>query len=123
MAQKYAKAQLLINGVVQAEATSVQITHKADNQQVNTLKKGYSGFTPGIKMCDFSMEVAFPAEGVEFDFTKTIDNHEELALEITAGSVSFIVKDAVLNSAAFSQGAGQTASWSISGFGGYSPLS
>jgi len=65
---KYTKFSIFLGGVLLAEAQSCDINHTGGWQDIVTIEKGLSGFSPGAQMCTIKIDSAVPRAGVEFDF-------------------------------------------------------
>lgn len=65
---KYTKFSMFFNGALLAEAQSVDIQHVGGWQDIITIEKGLSGFSPGAQMCTIKVDEAVPRAGIEFDF-------------------------------------------------------
>lgn len=65
---KYTKFSMFLGGALLAEAQSVDVEHMPGTQEVNTIEKGLSGFSPGSGKCTIKVESAMPRAGIEFDY-------------------------------------------------------
>lgn len=74
-----------INGTLLAENTSVKITLKGTDQDVMTIVKGLTGFTPGPDSLEVEFENVIPASGFEVDTWSAQLNKEIVELRLQFG--------------------------------------
>ncbi len=65
--QQYTDCSWFVNGALLMEATSIQLKHTSGKIQINTMKKGLAGFSPGTKMVTGTIVLAVPRAGMEID--------------------------------------------------------
>lgn len=83
---KYTKFSLFLRGQLLAEAQSCDINHTGGWQDIITIEKGLSGFSPGAQMCTIKIDSAVPRAGVEFDFRQAMQDGEILEVVCFRGS-------------------------------------
>lgn len=66
--QDYTKADIFLNGVLIAEATGITVNHRPGKNPVNTMNKGFAGFSPGSASMEVQIESAVPRVGTDMDF-------------------------------------------------------
>lgn len=94
---KYTKFSMFMRGQLLAEAQSCDITHTGGWQDIITIEKGLSGFSPGAQMATVKIDSAVPRAGVEFDFRQAMQDGEILDVVAYRGSKKMktkgIIKD------------------------------
>jgi hypothetical protein len=85
----YARASAVIDGEFQVELQNVQITMQPGKSQVNTLAKGFSGFSPGSPTVQITFESAIPRGGQEFNFLDAALANTDYEIQIRAGADTY----------------------------------
>lgn len=85
MAQYVGPGEVYINGRVQAEAQSVDLTVDSNDSQVVTMLKGATGFSDGATTSSASITSAIPRKGFETEFVRHVVDRKEITLVVKCG--------------------------------------
>lgn len=113
----YVVAFEYVDGTLIAQMTSIKIDRETGAQRVATLALGLAGFTPGVAMSSFTVDNAAPAAGLEFDAGKKMVGLVPTKLYTLGPGGKTFKGECVILGDTFSQGVGQSASYSFRGEG------
>lgn len=96
--QRYATANVYVNGSLLMEEASVSVDRIADSTSIYTLGRGYSGEAAGAKMLEISVDNAVPSTGFEMEPGIFMNNMQEVNFAVTVGDKilqfnGFIISD------------------------------
>jgi hypothetical protein len=90
-----------VGNAILAEAQTIDLKRIGGGQIVGTIAKRFAGISPGMSLCQISIESAVPAAGFEYDPGDVIDGYVPVKVGIagpggkTAKSVGFIMEDQI----------------------------
>ena len=101
-------AEVQIGGRTLAEATKARVSIRANDNKVNTMRKGFAGFSDGPTEAEVTIDTAVPKEGYEVDFWDAVKRKRELRVVIVkagrrrtiVGRAQSLDEDAAENAAA-----------------------
>jgi hypothetical protein len=89
---RYLRMALLVDSVLQIEATEVTVNFDGKQQDVETLVQGLAGFTPGAKTLEIDGKWAMPAAGAEFDVVTACATGDLHELQVPYGNKTIVSK-------------------------------
>jgi hypothetical protein len=93
MAERYSKPfTVLVQGVPQAEISSIQVKTSSGDKPVYTLLAGLAGFSDGPASCEITGKGAIPLAGYETDFAELCRMHVDRTFSIREANVVAQVK-------------------------------
>jgi hypothetical protein len=95
--ERYAKATILINSQVLAEAASVTVKRMTNSQMVETIAKGYAGESPGASRTEISVSNAVPRADFEYDPGKDMNGLDIVELTVLAAGKALTTKGTILD--------------------------
>lgn len=78
-------AKFFVNSRLMAEARSVSARVTKNNKRVYTMHKGMAGKSAGPEESELTCECAIPRAGYEKDFLRSLQNQEDLRVELHTG--------------------------------------
>jgi hypothetical protein len=78
--------EIYVNGRLQAEARKCTVTVNSNDNPVNTMRKGFAGFSDGPTSSEASVESAIPKAGYETDFVDHVSNKRDVVLVVKSGA-------------------------------------
>ena len=78
-------AEIYFGQTLLVEVASVDLMQKTNKKKVETMHKGLSGFAPGTRECEMTLENAVPRAGTEFDFEAAMDAGTVLTVRHVSG--------------------------------------
>lgn len=78
-------AEIYVNGRLQAEAQSADVTVDANDNVVTTMQKGFAGFSDGAGSSKITVKSAIPRKGYETDFVDAVVKKKDLTLVVKSG--------------------------------------
>lgn len=82
-------ATVIINGRVQAECKKISVSLDSQDNEVNTMVKGFAGFSDGPGKATVSVESAVPKKGFEFSFARAVVEKRTVSLVYKSGGTRF----------------------------------
>lgn len=79
-------AEIYVNGRLQAEAESSEAKVDANDNVVNTMQKGFAGFSDGAGSSTISINSAIPRAGYETDFVAAVVEKKSVVVVIKSGA-------------------------------------
>lgn len=79
-------AEIYVNGRLQAEAESGEATVDANDNVVNTMQKGFAGFSDGAGSSKVTITSAIPRKGYETDFVDAVVDKKDITIVIKSGA-------------------------------------
>jgi hypothetical protein len=71
------------------EITSAELATENGEQEVDLLKEGFGGFSPGSGRCTINLGFAVPKEGLEYPYQQKCADREWVAAQIGIGPEAF----------------------------------
>lgn len=78
-------AEIYVNGRLQAEAQSADVSIDANDNVVVTMLKGFAGFSDGAGSSKITIKSAIPRKGYETDFVDAVDQKKDVAIVVKSG--------------------------------------
>lgn len=75
-------AEIYVNGRLQAEAQSCDVTVDANDNAVVTMQKGFAGFSDGAGSSKLTIKSAIPRIGYETDFVDAVVKKKDIAIVV-----------------------------------------
>jgi hypothetical protein len=94
--QLYTKVACYIDGLQLTEESSVTIKPSSGAKEVNTVQKGFAGFSPGSAKIEIEVKNAIPAAGFEYDPTADIQNLTTKEFAFYAAGKTMVTKGVIL---------------------------
>lgn len=105
-------AQVFVNGRLLAEAQTSRLSLTANDNEVNTMQKGFAGFSDGPERAEVSIDTAVPKAGYELDFWTLCRDKSEVRVVQISGGVRRQIQGRI-TSFEETKGTGQTATASV----------
>lgn len=77
--------QIFVNNRLLAEASKCTPRISSNDNEVNTMVKGFAGFSDGPGKVEITIENAVPKKGYEFDFVDAVNNKKTVTLTVISG--------------------------------------
>lgn len=100
--------EIYVNGRLQAEARKISVTVNSNDNPVNTMRKGFSGFSDGPTSSEASIESAVPKLGYETDFVDHVKKKRGVVIVVKFGGQRHRFEGRI-TSASWSQATDETA--------------
>lgn len=109
-------ATVILDGDIQAEATSVRLSYNSNARPVVTMKKGLAGRSIGPGQTDFSVTSAIPRAGMESDVLRKCVANADVRIVFVVAGVRYQV-EGWINDVGVDQSEASPASVSFNGTG------
>ena len=106
MATYSSKPEIYVNGRIQMEAQSFDVSASSGAQRVSTIQRGATGHTGAMPQFDVSVKSAVPIKGVEFDPFKYLNSQQEIKITVKMNGSDKVSGVGRVSSAKFSAATG-----------------
>ncbi len=77
--------EIYVNARLLAEASKMTVTITSNDNEVNTMKRGFAGFSDGPTKVAISVESAIPKKGFESDFVTAVVQKKAVRITVKSG--------------------------------------